>query len=117
MPTTGFRSQLFAARLLARTPPGRVAGGGGPVARWVLAREQAQVQECAIERGAVAEYLALSNQRRQRVKQRAMVVGAVGTVTVTGTTILVSGHPERVSILCGVLIAVGEWSAPRATRA
>lgn len=51
--------------------------------------------------------MALSKQRRERVKQRATIALVVGAVTVTGTTIVVWADPLREFLLCGVLITVG----------
>lgn len=104
---TGFhlaRSPLYLARLGARAP-----GGGWRVARavvwWVLDREQAPIREGAVQRGAVAEYLALSKLRRDRVKQRAILAAVVATALSIGSAVAVSLVPGWVSIACGVLAA------------
>ena len=73
----GARSPLYVARLVARSPRGGWQWRAAVhVANWVLDREQASIREGAIQRGAVAEYLSLSKQRRERVKARAIVVAA-----------------------------------------
>ena len=74
------------------------------VARWVLDRDQDPVREGAIQRGAVAEYLALSKPRRERVKHRAILVAVVAAVTVTGVSIVVRLSASWVIAVCGVSV-------------
>jgi S-DNA-T family DNA segregation ATPase FtsK/SpoIIIE len=97
------RSPLYLARLVTRAPP-----SGWRVARavvwWVLDREQRPIREGAVQRNAVAEYLALSRLRRERVKVRAIWAVGLAALLSIGSAVAVSVAQIWVSAMCGVLV-------------
>lgn len=106
---TGFhfaRSPMYAARLLAHAPRGgwRVAC---TIARWVLDREQQPIRADAVQRSAVAEYLALSRLRKERVRQRALFAGVFTLLGGIGCAVAVSLAPSGVVAVCVVLVIAG----------
>jgi S-DNA-T family DNA segregation ATPase FtsK/SpoIIIE len=99
---------VYAGRLLARSPRGgwRVAAA---ITNWALDREQAPIRADAVKRNAVSEYLSLSKQRRERVKQRAILVAVLVATLVIGWLVFTHYAPHWAHGLAvaGVLAVLG----------
>lgn len=100
------RSPLYLARLLARSPFG-LAKLVGLLARWVFDREQHAARVDAVRRSATAEYLALSRLRKERVKQRAIVVAVLAALATVGVWVFVLLVPVWIQVLTLVLVLCG----------
>ncbi|OLT12249.1 hypothetical protein BJF78_24620 [Pseudonocardia sp. CNS-139] len=79
------RSPKYAAKLLVHAPIG-VFVALLAVLGWVLDREASPLRADAVHRKSVAEYMTLSKQRNQRVKQRATIAG-VGLLVLVAVTV------------------------------
>lgn len=103
-------SPLYLARLLARMPRGGwlvlVA-----VANWALDRKQAPIRADAVKRNAVAEYLSLSKQRKERVKHRAIVVLVCTVLATIGGWVFIQMAPLAPRRLPGRISAAVHRSA------
>ena len=97
---------LYAARLAWRSP-----AGGWRVARlvfgWVFDHEQAGVRADAVRRNATTEYLTLSRQRNQRVRQRGTVVAVGLLLVITGVWVFTATAPPWAQALAVALAGAG----------
>lgn len=94
---------LYVARLVARSPWG-LAKVVRLVARWMLDREQEPLRVDAVHRSAVAEYLHLSKLRRERVKQRSLVVAVLAVFSTGGVWTFIVIEPTTVLFLVLALL-------------
>lgn len=135
------RSPKYALRLAWWAPRGLMlllfhAG------QWVFDAEAAPLRANAVTRGEIHEYMTLSKQRNRRVKQRAIITGAVVSALVTGVVALwwagspatvevpgAGGRPVQVLqpapvwigwaqtvLLVGIVAALGRYGRPRDRR-
>ncbi|MDQ2707634.1 MAG: hypothetical protein M3Z25_08360 [Actinomycetota bacterium] len=105
---TGFhlaRSPMYLTRLATRSPKGgwRVVV---LVARWVFDHEQAAVRADAVRRNATTEYLTLSRQRNQRVRQRGTVAAVGCVLVIAGLWVFSATAPGWVQVLAVALVVV-----------
>ncbi|MBA2324923.1 MAG: DUF3631 domain-containing protein [Pseudonocardiales bacterium] len=99
------RTPMYVARLAARSPRGgwRVVA---LLAGWVFDREQAPIRADAVKRASTTEYLTLSRQRNQRVRQRGTVVAVGCVLVIAGVWVFDATAPPWAQALAVALVVV-----------
>ncbi|WP_217197082.1 FtsK/SpoIIIE domain-containing protein [Streptomyces buecherae] len=109
----GWRSPVYAARLVVQCPRGAARFVGGAM-RWVADAEGEPVRLASVRREDAAEYLKLSRQRDNRVRLRTLVAvlaSLAGTGAALALYVLAPGWLQSVS-LAALVLALGHAGAP-----
>lgn len=108
----GLRTPKYGGRLVVRGVAGTARGARALVA-WVFDWEARPLRKQAVEQGNVSEYLALINQRNERVKVRGIVTG--GTAAVAAATVGVELFTVPLAAWAEGLLTLGVaawWGGP-----